>query len=167
MRYFVSFPGGGEIPVDITHLATGGVIVEVDGQRVEADGVDVANGVMSVRVDGRIVDLWMEGLPPEVGVVAGDKRFFARVESERMRAVTSTQGPRGGGEGLLVSPMPGRVLKLLVSEGDEVTAGTPIIVVEAMKMENELSAARDGRVAKIFVAAGDTVESGTKLLELA
>jgi len=62
--------------------------------------------------------------------------------------------------------MPGRVLKVLVQEGDTVTTGTPLIVVEAMKMENELFAERDGTVVKVFVAPGTNVEGGAKLIEI-
>ena len=57
--------------------------------------------------------------------------------------------------------MPGRVLKVLVAEGDAVEAGTPLVVVEAMKMENELAAARSGTVRKIHVSPGQNVESGS------
>jgi biotin carboxyl carrier protein len=62
--------------------------------------------------------------------------------------------------------MPGRVLKVLVNEGDEVHAGKPLVVVEAMKMENELAAAHDGKVKKVYVTAGTPVEGGAKLVEL-
>ena len=62
--------------------------------------------------------------------------------------------------------MPGRVLRVLVNEGDEVAEGVPVIVVEAMKMENELAATRSGKVTKILVAAGATVEAGTNLVEI-
>jgi hypothetical protein len=62
--------------------------------------------------------------------------------------------------------MPGRVLKVLVKAGDEVVAGSPLVVVEAMKMENELSATKSGTVAEVFVAPGATVEGGAKLVEI-
>jgi len=62
--------------------------------------------------------------------------------------------------------MPGRVLKLLVAEGEAVSAGSPLVVVEAMKMENELVAARPGMVKRIRVQVGDTVERDSALLEL-
>jgi biotin carboxyl carrier protein len=67
---------------------------------------------------------------------------------------------------MVTSPMPGRVLKVLVKEGDSVAAGAPLVVVEAMKMENELGADRDGTVKRVFVAPGATVESGARLVEV-
>lgn len=166
MQYFVTFPSGEEIPVEVEHLPTGEMIVEVAGRRLSADAVVLA-GSTSMRIDNRVVDLWMEGTPPGVGVIARGRRFYAQVESERTRALAAI-GSKGkaGGDGLLTSPMPGRVVKVLVSEGDEVAAGTAVVVVEAMKMENELVTARDGKVTKIFVTAGQTVEGGARLLEV-
>ena len=62
--------------------------------------------------------------------------------------------------------MPGRVLKVLVAEGDAVSSGDALVVVEAMKMENELGATRSGTVRKIHVTPGQTVESGARLVEI-
>ncbi|MGB5552633.1 MAG: biotin/lipoyl-containing protein, partial [Thermoanaerobaculia bacterium] len=62
--------------------------------------------------------------------------------------------------------MPGRVVELLVQEGDEVTVGQGLVVLEAMKMENEIQADRAGTVKKIFVSAGQPVEGGDPLFEL-
>ena len=69
-------------------------------------------------------------------------------------------------EGGLVAPMPGKVLDVLVSEGDTVEAGTPLMVLEAMKMEHRIVASADGTVTSIHFAAGDQVAQGAVLLEL-
>src|SRR5262249_28742791 len=138
MRYFVTFPSGDETEVDVVHLPTGEIRVEVAGKVLEADALVPGSGELSMRIDGRMVDLWMEGAPPDVGVIALGRRFYAKAESERMRSLSAAMQGRGGGkgDGVVTSPMPGRVLKVLVSEGDEVVPGAPLIVVEAMKMEN-------------------------------
>jgi glutaconyl-CoA/methylmalonyl-CoA decarboxylase subunit gamma len=168
MRYFVTFPSGDELPVDVDHLPTGEIAVAVNGKRFSADAV-VLGGVTSMCIDHRVVDLWMEGAPPGVGVIARGRRFYAKAESERQRALSAALGSRsaGLGDGTLLSPMPGRVLKVLVAEGDQVEAGAALVVVEAMKMENELCAARTGTVRKVHVTAGSTVESGARLVEIA
>ncbi|NOY26114.1 MAG: acetyl-CoA carboxylase biotin carboxyl carrier protein subunit [Oligoflexia bacterium] len=62
--------------------------------------------------------------------------------------------------------MPGRIVRVLVAKGDPVSKGQPVLVVEAMKMENELKAPRDGVVRTLLVASGDLVETGAVLLEL-
>ncbi|APR80351.1 Methylcrotonyl-CoA carboxylase biotin-containing subunit protein [Minicystis rosea] len=167
MRYFVTFPTGEEVPVEVSHLPTGEISVVVNGRTLAADALPLA-GSTSIGIDHHIVDLWMEGAPPNVGVIAHGHRFYAKVESERMRALSAALGGKGGGagDGLLVSPMPGRVLKILVAEGDAVEAGTPLAVVEAMKMENELVSQRAGTVKKVHATPGQNVESGAKLVEV-
>ena len=69
-------------------------------------------------------------------------------------------------EGGLVAPMPGKVLEVLVSQGDVVEAGTPLMVLEAMKMEHRIVAAADGTVSAVHYAAGDQVAQGAVLLDL-
>jgi biotin carboxyl carrier protein len=167
MRYFVTLPSGREIPVDVTIEPTGQTRVSVEGRSLEVDAID-HRGTVSLRVDGRVLDLWLEGTPPDVGIVVGEQRFYAKVESEQARALAAAMGDKAGGagEGLVRSPMPGRVLKVLVHEGDEVTSGMPLVVVEAMKMENELTAGKSGRVRKVHVAPGATVDGGAKLIEI-
>ena len=167
MRYFVTFPSGEEVPVEVDHLPTGELSVVVNGRRLLADAVPV-DGSTSLSIDHHIVELRMEGAPPAIGVVAGGHRFYAKVESERMRALSAALGGKGSAEGAgtVHSPMPGRVLKVLVAEGDVVAVGAALVVVEAMKMENELVSLRAGTVKKIHVAPGQNVESGARLVEV-
>jgi len=166
MRYFVTFPSGDEIPVEIEHLPTGTISVVVHGRRLSADAIDLG-GSTSMCIDHQVVDLSIEGALPDVDVIARGHRLHVKVESERMRALASAPGHKSGaGAGAVVSPMPGRVLKVLVAEGEQVLVGAALVVVEAMKMENELSAARGGTVRRIHVAPGQTVESGALLVEI-
>lgn len=70
------------------------------------------------------------------------------------------------GEGELNAPMPGKILEILVSEGDEVALGDPVVILEAMKMENELKAPIDGVIASISAAEGDSLEKNALILEI-
>jgi biotin carboxyl carrier protein len=70
----------------------------------------------------------------------------------------------GLGDGTVRAAMPGRVVKVLVAEGDEVTAGQGLLLLEAMKMQNEIRSPRPGRVTGLAVSPGDTVEAGRLLL---
>ncbi len=85
------------------------------------------------------------------------------------RQVASQPSPRvnAGATGAVRAPMPGIVAKILVKEGQEVSAGEPVIVVEAMKMENSIAAPRAGKVQKIAVSAGQEVKNGEELLMIA
>jgi biotin carboxyl carrier protein len=175
VKYFVTLPSGRERVVDLVEDAKGRTVVVVDGDVVEADVVAPATSgtATSIRVDGKQVELWLEPqrdpgsrlASTDYGVIANGRRFFAKVESERSR-IQAAAKPASGGEGAVRSPMPGRVVRLLVAEGADVEAGAPVVVVEAMKMENELAAGRAGKVTKIHVAAGAAVESGALLVEV-
>ncbi len=73
---------------------------------------------------------------------------------------------RGGDARTIASPMPGRIVRVMVAEGDELAADAPVVIVEAMKMENEVRAVQPARVVRVAVSAGDTVDAGQVLVEL-
>lgn len=73
---------------------------------------------------------------------------------------------KAGDHGQMVSPMPGKILKVLVSEGAELEAGTPILVMEAMKMEHTIKANKKGKIEKILYKEGDQVQGGVELVKL-
>src|SRR5262245_32383204 len=118
MRYYVSLdPAATETAtvVDVTELPTGQLEVSLGGNRVPVDVVWL-DGTASIVVDGRVVDLTVEGQPPEIGAVASGHRSYVRVESERQRAAAAARkGAAGGSEKVIKAPMPGRVVRVLVS----------------------------------------------------
>ncbi len=176
MRYEVTLdgPAGGEpaaaITVDVTELPGGEMEARVDGQHVEIDVLtlgNVAGRRLNVRVDGQVVDLTTEGNLPDLFAVALGHRARVRVETERWRSAARIEPARTGRSSRVVqSPMPGRVIKLLVAVGESVQPGQGLVVLEAMKMENEVCARSAGTVAAIHVAAGAAVEGGAKLVTL-
>jgi biotin carboxyl carrier protein len=169
VRYYVSLdpdPAAPSVVVDIVELPSGALRATIDGRPVDLDVVSVG-AQLSVRVDGRVVDLTTEGTPPEVGAVASGHRSYVRVESERMRsAAQAKKATAAGGDKVVRSPMPGRVVKVLVSKGDAVEVGHGLLVLEAMKMENEVRARVAGTVAEVHVATGTAVEGNAKLVTL-
>lgn len=170
MRYFVTLepsPDSKPLAVDVVELPSGALEAKLDGKSVDLDVVSIG-GQLSVRVDGKVVDLTVEGTLPELGASASGHRGQVRVESERMRAADSAKkGGAGAGERVVKSPMPGRVVKVLVAKGDAVQAGQGLLVLEAMKMENEVKTKTAGTVAEVHVTAGSAVEGNAKLVTLA
>lgn len=154
------------------------VEVEVDGDQLLVDGVQHSAHLEAVpgtpeqrvTVDGRVVtvaiDRHAEGAWRLVD--RGAVREIA-IEDERSRHFrTLTGGARAGSAGgVLKSPMPGLVVRIDVAVGDKVAAGDALVVLEAMKMENELKATAAGTVAAVLVEIGTAVEKGVVLLELA
>jgi len=98
-------------------------------------------------------------------VAVGQREFDFSVLSPA-EAVEEVSGARESGPSRLTAPIPGKVVAVKVAPGDEVTPGQPLVVLEAMKMENELASEQAGRVASVHVVAGDTVEGGALLVEL-
>jgi biotin carboxyl carrier protein len=170
VRYYVALdpdPQAKPVVVDLVELPSGGLEARVDDRLVELD-VAYLGAQLSVRVDGQIVDLTPEGVPPDLGVVASGHRSYIRVESDRLRAAEQAKkSGGGGGDRVVKSPMPGRVVKVLVAKGDAVEVGQGLLVLEAMKMENEVKAKVAGTVADVHVAAGAAVEGNAKLVTLA
>lgn len=162
-------------------------VVEIDGVRTE---VEVLGD--EVRVDGETVRAQLTDVPGtpvrllSVGdtvhrVVArrGDGRgrytltingrtYAADALDERSRAIRdlSAASAAATGPAPLIAPMPGLVVRVEVAEGDAVASGQALVVMEAMKMENELRAPAAGTVKRVAVAAGTAVEKGTVLIEL-
>jgi biotin carboxyl carrier protein len=110
-----------------------------------------------------LVDVVADGLDCQV-YSRGSYRDLKIFNDEMLLHESLKAGGMGAGDSSLRSGMPGKIVKILVNEGDEVTAGTPLLVMEAMKMENEMKAPADVKITKLHVKPGDTVESGATLI---
>lgn len=115
------------------------------------DDAQILEAEISFNKD--VCDMNIAHVPYHLEIFDPRKRVFSQSE----------QGSSGSG-GTITAPMPGKVVDVKVSKGDAVKKGQAIVVVEAMKMQNELTAAIDGKVEEVAVKAGDTVEAGQKLV---
>ncbi len=120
------------------------------------------SGPAVVTVGTRVVELY-RGEKGELVVARSRQRFVA---SSRSRS-REREPANAEGTGPLRAPMPGRIVKVLVVEGDTVVPGAGLVIMEAMKMENELAATRACVVRRVLVKAGDAVERDAVLLDLA
>lgn len=163
MRYFVTL---GERTLEV-ELGAEGILVDgdpVSADLVEMDGTQVwsllLNGashqVLASRTGRGIWSLHLSG-----------RHLDARVVDERTRALEEMTGGREKGLGwtTLRAPMPGLVVRVEVKEDDLVSEGQGLVIVEAMKMENELKSLGEARVKRIMVEAGEVVEKDQVLLE--
>ena len=142
--------------------------VTIDGRERVVDARDLGQRVWSVIDEqGRAHLADLDGAPGDGLVTVGGHSFPYQLVDAR-RAVAAGLGGRreSSGPQAVKAPMPGRVVKLLVKPGDEVTAGQGVLIVEAMKMENELKAPRAGKVAEVKVKEGQAVESGESLVTI-
>jgi acetyl/propionyl-CoA carboxylase alpha subunit len=131
----------------------------IDGRAMLVDVRMLQQGVMSLVVEGQQYRCILDG----DAVLIGGRRFGFEVNDPR-----SLQGRRGAGAGAVgpravKAPMPGRVVRVLVAAGEEVAEQQGIVVIEAMKMQNELKSPKAGKVIRVAVGVGDTVGAGDVL----
>jgi biotin carboxyl carrier protein len=160
-----------------------GCVVHMDGRAIPVDLCEPLPGVLSLLIGNDFGDDSPGGSANRfaggrsyrcVRTVFADEETIAvggcqhRVAVSDPRSLRSQRRRPGAGNGTLQikASMPGRVARVLVTRGDAVVAHQGVVVIEAMKMQNELKAARDGRVAEVRVAAGDKVASGQVLAVL-
>jgi biotin carboxyl carrier protein len=122
-------------------------------------------GVYSILIDGCSYDARLERTPEGLVVSIAGERFEISVHDPRRWSPKSPAGTQG--IAILTSPMPGKVVRVLIAAGDAVEAGQGILVVEAMKMQNELKAPRSGHVISLAAREGATVTAGESLATIA
>lgn len=144
----------------VYRVALGGAVHRVDAFRHD-------HGTISLIVDAESYSVQLDQAgagKPETRVHLRGSTYPLEILDERRLRMRRASG-RFSVEGrqVLAAPMPGRVSRVLVRPGDEVRAGQALVVLDAMKMENELRSARDGRVSEVWVVPGQVVEGGARL----
>ena len=134
----------------------------LDGREVELDAVLARPDVLSIRIGNNAYEVKCERVGSELHLWVGSMRFAAEVRDPRsLRSRTRTADDHGPRK--LTAPMPGKVVRVLASQGAEVEAGAGVLVVEAMKMQNEVKSPKKGTVQRILVGEGAAVNAGDVL----
>ena len=148
-----------------------------DAARASADVREVEPGVYSILIAGRSYEVKIDTGPaatlgrgtaenaPDCFAGVGGRRYAIQIRDPR-RLVRGSAYMASAGRQRMTSPMPGKVVRVLAREGDTVTAGQGLLVVEAMKMQNEIRSPKDGRVVALHVAEGSAVAGGETLAEV-
>jgi biotin carboxyl carrier protein len=139
---------------------------KLDGRELPLDVIAAQAGVFSLLLEGKSYEVKQEIAGTDTNIVVGRDRFGVSLRDPR--SFRSRRGSGGAGQGpqKITAPMPGKIVRVLAAEGSAVQAGQSVIVIEAMKMQNELKAPKDGVVKKINVAEGAAVEAGQALAEV-
>jgi biotin carboxyl carrier protein len=134
----------------------------LDGHDVEVDAVLARPDVLSLRIGNSAYEIKSERVANDLHVWVGSARFAAEVRDPRsLRG--RTRAPDELGPRKITAPMPGKVVRLLVREGDDIELGAGVAVVEAMKMQNEIKSPKKGKIQKILVSEGAAVNPGDVL----
>src|ERR1700746_913727 len=160
MTYDITIDGKNH-RLDLNRLE-GSWTCRLDGGEVEVDAALARPDVLPLPIGNRGYEVKCERVGGETHLWVGSARFAAEVRDPRslrgrVRAVDD-QGPKK-----LAAPMPGKIVRVLVSQGDEVDVGAGVLVVEAMKMQNEIKSPKKGTVQKILVGEGAAVNAGDVL----
>ena len=165
MKYFVK---DGDTVHDVL---VDGETITIDGKRFVARLEDIPGTPLQLLTVGDRQEKLYARRGADRGsfeVSVGGFRFPLEALDERTRVIRELSGASGKAKGPahLSAPMPGLIVRVAVKEGDQVRAGQGLVVMEAMKMENELRAASDGVVKRVVASPGTAVEKGALLLEM-
>jgi biotin carboxyl carrier protein len=148
-------------------LADGRFRVTIDGKLHEVDARAVRPGTWSLVIAGESYTVDLDRRRGGISASVGASEAMLQVEDALHRRLAAAAQPRDKARGeTLRAPIAGKVVKLLVAPGDSVAPGSAVIVLEAMKMENEIVSERGGTVAAVHKQAGQAVDTGDLLVEL-
>lgn len=145
--------------------AGSGFVVDLDGVKHPVDGTVLDSYTLSLLVDGASREVRVAPDPGgQLTVSVGPVPLAVTVNGRRKWGQTEDSAKSGSAPQRLTAPMPGKIVRISVKVGDAVQLRQPLAVIEAMKMENELRAAREGRVTEVHVQEGQSVDAGALLL---
>lgn len=140
--------------------------VSIGGESLAVEACQLKDNLISILADGKLRRVFVTENQKRTYVHIGGKVVIlddAIQESDRQR---SGAGGSGAAPGAITSPMPGNLIKVMVKEGDSVEEGQALVIVEAMKMENEIRSPSNGIVKSVNFSVGDLVDAGVPIVEL-
>lgn len=148
--------------VEITRAAEAPsrIMATRDGRQFEADAVESAPGVYSILIDGQSFELHVEEAGGNLLVRSAGRRFAVEIVDSRSWRRRHGGGTLIEGRQQVVAPMPGKIVRVLISQGQQVEAGQGLLVVEAMKMQNELHSPKSGTIEQLLIQEGQAVNAG-------
>jgi biotin carboxyl carrier protein len=164
VNYEVTEKKGATVRIGLTEIEDGRYQLQIDGQKIEVDVARSGRTIYSIIEDGH----QFEAVVDEKGahgfdVLVAGRLFHLEALDERTRLLASQAAHVPTGPQTVAAEMPGKVVKVHLRPGDAVHEGQGVVVVEAMKMENEIASPIEGVVREIAVAEGHTVEAGAPL----
>ena len=170
MKYEVKLSSSSEAKTRVIELESDGGAwrVTLDGRPVAVDAAEIAPNTLSILLDGQSFEINVTPSPDgKLKLQTGSREFTAEVVDPRAWSGRRHGSVEAEGRQQIVAPMPGKVVRLLVRESDRVEAGQGLLVVEAMKMQNEIRSPKSGIVERLFAKEGQPVNAGDVLCVVA
>ncbi|HWC19934.1 MAG TPA: biotin/lipoyl-containing protein [Terriglobales bacterium] len=152
---------GRDYRVELEQQGSGNWRGKVNGEPVAVNAAGAANGVLSLLVGGQSHEVVANQAQQQIAI--GRDRYSIEVRDPRSWRSRKARAAGLEGPKKVLAPMPGKVVRVVAAEGAEVEQGAGIIVIEAMKMQNELKSPKRGKVSKILAAEGSAVNAGDVL----
>jgi biotin carboxyl carrier protein len=166
MRFEVSLNSAYGVKKHVVELehTPAGYRISLDGQAIDANVAMVAPSTASILLGGQSFTVHVTpALEEKIKLQCGPHEFTAEIQDPRAWQGRRHSALEAEGRQQVVAPMPGKVIRLLVNSGDEVEAGQGLVVVEAMKMQNEIRSPKKGKVERLQVKEGQAVNAGEVL----
>jgi biotin carboxyl carrier protein len=135
----------------------------LEGRSLEADAVEIAPGIYSILIAGQSFEARVDGSGGALRVSVAGREYAAEILDPRQRKRHRGGAIEAEGRQRVIAPMPGKVVRVLAAAGDVVEAGKGLVVIEAMKMQNEVHSPKSGTVERMLVTEGQAVNSGDVL----
>jgi biotin carboxyl carrier protein len=148
-----------ERTVELSH-SSDGPSWQIDGRTIEADAVEISPGIYSILVHGKSIEVRIEGNSSQLRIVANGREYLATIVNSREFKKNRAGAAQIEGRQNVLAPMAGKIIRTLVKAGDEVRSGQGLLIVEAMKMQNEIRSPKSGKVERVTVVEGQTVNPG-------
>ena len=152
---------GREYRVEAEHQEDGSWACLVNGEKLVANAVSTASGVLSLLIGGRSFEVVANTAAQQIAI--GGTRYSVEVRDPRSWRTRRRRAGVEAGAKKVVAPMPGKVVRILAPQGTAVQHGAGVMVIEAMKMQNELKSPKKGTIAKILATEGAAVNAGDVL----
>ena len=143
------------------------LIAMIDGRRVEADAVKISAGVYCFLLDGRSLEIRIEALHDGILAHAAGREYRAEIIDPRSWRRSHSKKLDLAGRQKICAPMAGKIVRVLVAQGKQVESGQGLLVVEAMKMQNEIRSPKTGTVERLLATEGQAVNAGEILVVVA
>ena len=154
---------GKDHSADFTTSA-GDAILSTESARHNAHFSEPQPGSFTVLLNNKVYACALEKLPSgAIEVIVNGQRIPVSIQDPKRLSHNAAAAGQAGGRAVLTSPMPGKIVRVMCAAGDEVTEGQGLVVVEAMKMQNEVQSPKAGKVIELKVAEGQTVNAGELL----
>jgi biotin carboxyl carrier protein len=139
------------------------ILCTIDDRALKADATEVAPGIYSILIGGSSFEVRVEPNAAALRITVAGREHAARIRDPRQWRRNRGATIESEGSQRVIAPMPGKVVRVLVKVGEAIEAGNGILVVEAMKMQNEVRSPKSGKIERLLVSEGEAVSAGEVL----